>query len=29
LELFFKDCEAEVGVSNVLGEELTEWAIAA
>ena len=29
LELFFKDCEAEAGVSNVLGEELTEWAIAA
>jgi hypothetical protein len=29
LELFFKDCDAEAGVSNVLGEELTEWAIAA
>jgi hypothetical protein len=29
LELFFKDCEAEAGVSILLGEELMEWAITA
>ena len=29
LELFFKECDAEAGVSHVLGEELMEWAIAA
>jgi len=29
LELFFKECDAEAGVSNVLGVELMEWAIAA
>ena len=29
LELFFKECDGEAGVSNVLGEELMEWAKAA
>jgi hypothetical protein len=29
LELFFKECDVEAGVSPVLGEELMEWAIAA
>jgi hypothetical protein len=29
LELFFKQCDGEAGVSNVLGEELMEWAKAA
>jgi len=29
LELFFKECEGEAGVSSLLGEELMEWAKAA